>query len=198
MRVLSRPVRGVLLALSLALAAGGVALAETGSSPDNVVVAKNDAPPTTAAPETTTTSAPPTTTSTTIARTTTSTLHVTSTTTSPVPTTRHTLPIPTTPCSWAIDVWPKLENSPTPMLYVHLTAPSLPNTGVTVGVYPRGGPTALFSKSGRTDGSGRVDIPFALADHQVGMQVDLGGSMVIGGLMGHCDPDRIPVSLGTA
>ena len=189
--------RRVLFVLAAVLAVAGVVGSATLGAPATVVSANapvhksgSAEPSTTLVPETTTTAAP-TTTTTAVPVKTTVMHHVATTTTTELARHRATLAGdvagPTTPCTWSVDVWPQL-NAASPSMSVHVTAPAQPNNGLTITVYQHGTTTRIAGQGGRTDGNGHLDENFLLTNQQVGTQVDMTASMVIGNVTGYCDP----------
>lgn len=197
--LLSRP--RVLLAIAAsvtALVVGAVAVGALTGGPESTISFSQPkgtvfAPVTSTTVETTTT-LPPTTTTAPVVRTTTA--PVVRTTAKPAVTTTAVLPFrstrPTSPavtaapkgaleCSWSPMVWKQIENTKGPTLYLKVTAPTVPNGTMGIGVYyPSGSTTFLQGRAfpTHTDASGTSTeyVAFPLPASMVGQNVDFYGS----------------------
>ena len=102
--------------------------------------------------------------------------------------------VPTTPCTWSTETFPQL-NGTSPTLFVHITAPAMPNSTVAVRLFPHGGSAAQASQIGSTDGAGHVNVVFPVTVAQLGTQVDLTAQVSAGGGTIACSPKLYTATL---
>jgi hypothetical protein len=192
--------RRALIAVAAALALAGLVGSASVGTPDDVAPdryhghssAAGPVPtlfvPTTTTPKTTTTARALATT-TKVAR------SVATTTTTVLATVRQpaTL-VPTTGCIWSSDVWPQLDGA-SPTLRVHLTAPAVPNSTMTVTLFPHDGTVAQAAQSARADGAGHGEMTFPITPDQFYRQVDLTGGLVSNGVAMDCAPKTYTATL---
>jgi hypothetical protein len=73
-------------------------------------------------------------------------------------------------------------------LFVHVTAPALPNSAVSVWLYPHGSTVAKASQAAVSDAVGRANVAFPLSVTQLGTQVDLTAQFSAAAATVSCSP----------